>query len=192
MKSVFLFCTKWWVYLTELPLIFLLALAIRYHSLSTELLKFFPLEILLSLLIIFIAVYFFRVISVSGEEIRIHGLFSSKDHAFITEGKTLVISLLPGHNLKLELYGEIGDTPIFDWMKSTDYLNRDICIFRGHAVGGKGSLKRILTYFGISSNEVDGILENDDFSKEYGAVDVATTIKNEVFEVSIKFNETLV
>jgi hypothetical protein len=170
----------------------MLSVAIAYHGYSTDPLKFFPLEILLSLLIIFIAVYFFRVISISNEEIRIHGLFSSKDSAFITEGKTLVISLMPRRNLKFELYGEIGDTPIFDWMKSVDCENRDICVFRGHAVGGKGSVKRILKYFNVPASDADAILSGEQISAEYGAIDVFTATKNEFFEISIKFNETLV
>ena len=94
MKNVYLFCTRIAVYLTELPVLILLWTAMRYNDRSEEIFKLYPLIVILSLAVIFILVYFFRLISVSRDEIRYLGIFSSRDSALITEGKTLVIKLL--------------------------------------------------------------------------------------------------
>lgn len=165
MKNVFLFCTRIWVYLTELPVIFLLLVAVRYNEGSKELFKLYPLIIFLSLAIIFIAVYFFRMITVNREEIRYHGLFSSKDSALITKGKTLRIAFLGKGSLRLELYGDAGESPAFEWMRQEDVVHREICVFRGTALGGAATVSKILDLFGAPYDlptESDGTLYEDE------------------------------
>ena len=165
MKSIFLFCTKLRFYLTELPVIILLAIALRCNESSTEPLKLYPLITVLSLAIVFIAVYFFRAITLTHEEIRYHGLFSSKDSALITKDKTLRITVLGKRRLRLELFGDAGESPAFEWMRQEDVVHREICLFRGKAIGGMGTVSRILRNFGMES-ELDptalGVLFEDD------------------------------
>jgi hypothetical protein len=188
MKNIFLFCSKLWVYLTELPVIFMLVIAVRYNESSEELLKLYPLITFLSLVIIFIAVYFFRVISVSAEEIRYHGLFSSKDSALITKDKTLYVTLISGHRLKLELFGDAGEEPAFEWMREEDVVHRDISLFRGKAIGGEATAERVLKYFGMPEGapfgEVGYRFETDD-------VIIATDERDEGKTFSAKFKTTV-
>ena len=191
MKSIFLFCSNPLVYLTELPVILMLFITLQYHDKSTDLFKFYPLEIFLCLAIIFIAVYFFRVISISTDEIRYHGLFSSRDRAFIEKNKTLVLTLLPSHRIKTELYGGMGDEPVFDWMKKEEAIERDICYFRGKAMGGKRTAVKILRYFQLTDEEASTAM-TDGYSVSNKLVSVSSQSKNEVFEIKIRFNETVV
>ncbi|MBQ9071188.1 MAG: hypothetical protein IJY23_07585 [Clostridia bacterium] len=190
MKSIYFFCTKPWVYLTELPVLFMLWVAMIFNGQSEEVFKFYPLIIVLSAAVIFIFVYFFRVISISIDEIRYHGLFSSRDSAFIDENKTLLISLKPRLRLGLELYGDAGDVPAFDWMKAEDVKHRDICLFRGKAIGGKRSAARILNFFSVPKEEIVKAT-NDGFFYEDDALLVKSERKNEVFQISIQFKTTL-
>ena len=191
MKSIYQFCTKPWVYLTELPVLAIFWLAMHFNDRSTHPLKFYPLIFVSGAFIIFIMVYFFRYVSINNDEIRQHGLFSSKDSALISENKTLVVILRPRFNAKLELYADAGEEPAFDWMKATDVLHRDICIFRSRIFGGKATAKKILKYFTLSSEEasaitkVDGTYEND-------AVKVTSVTENENFKISIKFKITII
>ena len=191
MKSIYLFCTKPWVYLTELPVIILFWIAIHFNSYSEQTFKFYPLIIVCALAIVFIAVYFFRYISINNDEIRTHGVFSSKDNALISENKTLVITLRPRFNTKIELYSDAGEEPAFEWMKATDIVHRDICIFRGRFFGGAGSTKKILRYFTLSKQESDLAMQ-DGFAFENDAVKVTSGSENEQFKVTIKFKITII
>ena len=191
MKSIYLLSTKLWVYLTEIPVLILLWVAISSNHLSNDLFKYYPLIIFLCLAVIFIMVYFFRMISISTDEIRYHGLFSSRDSAFIKENRTLVIKLKPNRNIGLELYGDAGVEPPFDWMKSEDAIHRDICLFRGRANGGAGTARRILRYFGVPEDKLEGIAE-EGFYFEDDTVRVDACRKNEISEIHLKFKVTVV
>lgn len=191
MKSIYLFCTKPWVYLTEIPVIVLFWLATSLNPRSDHPLKFYPLIFVSGFFIIFIMVYFFRYISINNDEIRQHGLFSSKDSALISENKTLVINVRPRFNTKLELYTDAGEEPAFEWMKATDVIHRDICIFRGRIFGAKGSAKKILKYFTVPSDAISLILANDNIY-ENDAVKVTSVTENENFKISVKFKITII
>ena len=191
MKSIYLFSTKPWVYLTEIPVIILFWLAVHFNSYSEQTFKFYPLIIVCALAIVFIAVYFFRYISINNDEIRSHGVFSSKDNALIAENKTLVITILPRLNTKIELYADAGEEPAFEWMKATDVIHRDICIFRGRVFGGKSSAKKILNFFTLTKEESDSVMQ-DNFSFENDVVKVTSNTENEAFKVTIKFKITII
>ena len=191
MKSIYLLSTKLWVYLTEIPVLILLWVSISSNHLSQDMFKYYPLIIFLSFAVIFIVVYFFSVISINYDEIRYHGLFSSKDSAFITENKSLVIRIKPKRNLDIELYGDAGVEPAFDWMKAEDIKHRDICLFRGKANGSSGTAKRILKYFKLPELEIENAL-SDGFSYEDDSIRVNSGYKNEIFEIKLKFKVTIV
>lgn len=191
MKNVYLFCTKLWVYLIELPVVLIFWIAVSLNDYSDLPVKFYPLIIFSALLILFIAVYFFRFISINNDEIRMLGLFSSRDSALIAENKTLVIALHPHRNIKLELYGDPDEEPEFNWMKSESVAHREICVFRGKAVGGKKSAMRILKYFALPSSELESVF-SEGYYYENDAVRVTSSAENEVFNIKIKFKITIV
>ena len=189
MKNIFLFCTKPWIYLLELPPMIMLFIALALNDKSTDLLKYYPLISVLALFIIFFAVYFFRVISISFDEIRYHGLFSSKDQAFIKEKRTLVLSLYPRRTLRLELFGDAAEEPAFEWMSAEDVMHREVCLFRGRAIGSKASAKKIVEYF--VADTADGCLD-DGYLFEDDCITVKTETKNEIKQIRIKFKITIV
>ena len=179
------------MYLTEIPVILIFWIAIHFNDKSTHPLKFYPLICVSGAFIIFIMIYFFRYVSINNDEIRQHGLFSSKDSALISENKTLVILLRPRFNAKLELYADAGEEPVFEWMKSTDVVHRDICMFRSRIFGGKANARKILKYFTLSSEEATSITKGE-ASYENDAVKVTSVVENEVFKISIKFKITII
>ena len=186
MKSIYVFCSRIWVYLTELPILILLAVAIAFNKDSAEPLKHYPLIIFLILAAAFVFLYFFRFISVNAAEIRYNGIFSSRDSASIKEKTTLHISLRKGRRMRIELFGDAGEEPIFDWMKAEDVIHREICMFRGKAVGAKGAAMRILNYFASEKASLDGCF-NDGFFYEDDKIIISTTLTDEKSNIKIKF-----
>ena len=190
MKSIYLFCTKLWVYLTEIPVVALFWLAVSLNKYSDLPFKFYPLIIVSAFFIVFIMVYFFRVISINNDEIRYLGVFSSKDSALITENKTLVMALHPHYNLRLTLYEDASISPAFEWMKAEDVMHRDVCVFRGRAVGGEKSAKKILEYFTLPKDILDDAMI-DGFAFENDTVKITTFTENEVLKTRINFKTTI-
>ena len=92
MKNTFLFCSRLRVYWCEIPIVGILLLCIKYNDYSEGLYKLYLLMAFSALASIFILIYFFRAIKLSFEEIRYIGLFSSRDSAIITEGKTIILT----------------------------------------------------------------------------------------------------
>lgn len=174
MKKIFLFCTKLRVYWVELPLIALLSVCIHYNQFSDGLMKLYPLIITLILGMVFILLYFFRVIKISFDEIRYIGLFTSRDSSVITEGKTLIIKELRRGRLEITLFGNDGVLPELDWLKSTGEAPRDISLFRGVTIGGKRTVRRILTFFGVPKEDTDKLLLSESFSGKYPIADITS------------------
>ena len=191
MKFVFLFCSKLRVYLTELPVVLLLAVAIHYNDGSDALFKLYPLQIFLVLAILFILVYFFRAITITYDEIRYHGLFSSRDSAVINKDKTLIITMKPGRRLAVELFGNDGKLPALDWLKDDDTPPVDIFLFRGKAVGGERSVRSVLKYFGVAEQDLGAVFTEDSFSAEYDDVSLSVEKKEDIRIFKIKMKETI-
>ena len=185
MNYVFLFCSKLRVYLTEVPVLILLAIALRYNESSDELLKLYPLVIFLSLAVIFIAVYFFRAILISNSEIRLIGAFSSQDSADIAKDRMLTLTPVGGHSIRVELIGGADEEPAFEWMREENSAHRDISLFRGKAIGGTGAIRRVLAHFGMP--EGDSFSE-DGYSFENDNVIISTEVKdgNNVYVIKFK------
>ncbi len=191
MKNIYLFCTKPWVYLTELPIVILLMIAIAFNAKSEETFKFYPLIIFLVLAAIFIIIYFFRMIAINTDEVKYIGLFSSRDSAFITEHKTLYIYIHRFANMHIELFGDASEAPPFEWMKAEDVSHRDICLFRGRAIGGKKTAKRIIRYFALEKDKLESF-ERDGFFYEDEQIIITTSQTNEVLTLKIKFKITII
>ncbi|MBO5879859.1 MAG: hypothetical protein J6Q68_04845 [Clostridia bacterium] len=192
MKKTYLFCTRIKLYLIEIPLIILLVLTCSYNSNAQHVFKLYPLIVFLSLGIIFILVYFFRVISLSFEEVRYHGLFSSRDHAPINKDKEVILTLRGKRRLTVELFGNDGKAPELDWIKDNEnYKITDIYLFRGKAIAGKQKVKRILSYYGVDDEGRRAAIENDEFSADYEFVSLKSKKAEGVTEIRIKMKETV-
>jgi len=150
MKKTHIPASPFYMYLTAIPLIIILVLSIISNSSSEGLLKLYPLILATAAAIIFILVYLFRYITVSVEEIKIFGLFSSRDKAIINKGKTLIMTETKKGVRLLTLFGNDGERPMLDWTQGEDYVPVDINLFRERIYGGKGSFSKILKFFDVN------------------------------------------
>lgn len=190
MKKIYLFCTKWWLFLTELPPALLLTICIYYNNMVENPGKLYPLMVFCIAAMILIFLYFFRLISISTEEISSIGLFSSRDSAVIEKDTALVITMLKGGKMRIELDGR-SKAPGFSWIKGGEYEETDINLYRDRAVGGAGTVRRVLTFFSVSADDADRLLSNESFSKEYDFFTVSGYIENEHKKISVRFTETI-
>lgn len=180
------------MYLTEIPIMILFMIALRYNQESKEVMKLYPLLIFLAAAMIFIVVYFFRAISISFEEIRYHGLYSSRDHAEINEGKELIITLYEKRRIRLELFGNDGKPPELSWVKDDEnYTPIDIFLFRGKAIGGKRKIKSLLKYFGVEDTAIESIFNKENFSREYEYVSLMSESFEDKTVIRLKMKETV-
>ncbi len=189
-KSVYLFSTKLRMFLSEIPLLLLLTVAIIYNDRAEGLLKLWPLIIAVSGIIIFIFLYFFRAVAISYEEIRSVGLFSSKEMRSVEKDRTIVLTVRSKNRLRVELFGK-DEKPAFDWMKDADREPIEINLFNEKAVGSTKSVQRVLRFFGVPKEEFDEILKTDGFEKEYTLVRVTTETVNEEKKVKIRILQTV-
>lgn len=189
MKGALLSSTSPLMYATEIPVVALLSIVIKHNGSSEGPVKLYPLMIALIGAFIFIFIYLFRFISVSGEEIRSIGPFSTRDRALIDEGKTLTFTLRPHGKIRVELFG-YDDTPAFSWVKTDEQEKKMINLYRDRAVGGGRAVKRVLSYFDIPQSDIDTAL-SDDFSKEYENYKLASYLKDGQRVISLTFFETL-
>ena len=79
MKKISLLSTALPMYLTELPVIYLLYVAIKYNKNVEGPFKLYPLILGLIGIAIFIFIYLFRVVVISYDTIKSIGPFSSKE-----------------------------------------------------------------------------------------------------------------
>ena len=186
MKGIFLFCTKFTVYLVEIPLIIMMTLAIHLNQSSDAILKFYPLIITLAAGILFIAVYFFRGIYISKDEISDVGIFSAREREFIKKDCTLVISIRKNGRLNIDLYSH-ADKPAFDWMKNENDITHDVRVYHRVAIGGKKTAAKILGFFGIDEASVKEFTEKDSVAFDDGKIAVSTEQKHDLFEIRVKF-----
>ncbi len=191
MKKISLFCTGPLMYLTELPIIYLLYISIKYNSGLETALKLYPLIIALVGAIVFIFIYLFRVIIISTDMVKSAGPFSSKEKAVINEGKTLVLTPLSKGKVKVELFGSNEPLPEFNWAKGDEYENLEINLFRERAVGGIGTVRRVLKYFDVPEADINSLFTEDKFEKSYESYDVSAERQNEIREIKIKFTKTI-
>lgn len=189
MKKKYLFCTKLWFYLTEIPLALLLAVSIHYGPMTEGEFKLVPLMVTISFAMLFILVFFFRMVVISYEEVRYRGLFSSRDRAFINKDKTLIITMHPHGNLDVDLYGNDGQPPMFAGLKDEPPI--DIYLFRGRTIGSRRTVISILEYFDIPTDDARAALANDSYSSEYELVSLSVEKREDIREIRIRFKETI-
>lgn len=189
MKKKYLFCTKIWFYISEIPLLFLLYVACYYNFTSENPWQFIPLILILTAVIVFIGIYYFRLISVSYEMLRYHGLFSSHDSAMINKDKTLIITMKRRSYLGISLYGNDGKPPMFEGLRDEGSI--DIYLFRGRAVGGKGTAKSILRYFGIPEVDIEAAFSNETHASETDDISFTAEHTEDIREFRLKFKRTV-
>lgn len=191
MKFIFYFCTKLRMFWALLPLGFLLWLAIFFNPKVDATFKLYPLQITLIAVMVFIVIFYFRVITISNQEIRIHGFFSSKDRAFINKGRTLKITILRGRKIKFELFS-IEQKPTFDWMNAAEYIPQEICLFRATSAGGARSAKRALKFFSASAADIQDLFSDKPYENQLTYTTVFSKINEDgLREISIRFDKTV-
>ena len=190
MKKIFLFSTKFIYYWVLLPLIGIFALCLAFNNTVEHYLKLYPLIAVSLLGIVFTLVYFFRGVLISYEEIKAIGKFSSRDTAVINKGKSLILYKENRSRVKIILFGNDGIKPELSWMKSTQDAPKDISLFRAHTLGGNGTIKRVLKYFGADEGDFATIL-NEDCEIKYADVTVTSILENDVRKIYIKMDRTI-
>ena len=189
MKKTFLFCTKIWFYLSEIPPLVLMIFAIIYNKNAEGGVGLYPLILFSAAAAIMIFIYFYRLIIISNEEIRSAGLFSSRESAVIEKDTKLRITMEQGKALRIELLGK-AKTPDFTWMKNDDYIGKDISIYREKAIGGKKAVTRVLGYFGVTSNDINEAYSNS-FSKEYDYFTFSSLHEEKTVQITLSFTKTI-
>ncbi len=188
MKPLYIYASRLRAFWVLLPMSIVLTLSVRYNYATSGLLKLYPLIIFSVGAIIFTFVYLFRFISLSYSEIKYIGRFTSRDSATINEGKSLVIELLEKSRVSIRLYGNEGYNPEVKWLTSGD---KDVCIFRGRVYGNENIAARVLSHFGVSSDDIERILSTDGFEAKYENVSVTSLTENSHRQIKIHFDKTV-
>ena len=191
MKKLLISSTHPLMLLTTLPLCVLLALAIAFNGYSDSVVKLYPLIIVSASAIVFIFIYLLRVIVITTDEIKIVGLFSSKDRAIINKDKTLIISQRKSKRLKIILYGNDGRCPSLDWANKDDFTPVNINLFKEIGYGGNATIRRVFRYFEIDENIIDNIILKEEFSADLPLYKISKTTTDKKFEYRITFLETI-
>lgn len=178
------------MYITEIPVVALLSIVIKYNGSAEGFLKLYPLMIALIGAFVFIFIYLFRFITISNDMVKSVGPFSTRDRALITKDKTLVLTLRKRGKIRVELFG-YDDAPTFSWVKVTEFEKKRVNLYRDRAVGGKGAIKRVLRFFDIPEEDIAAALESESFSGKYENYELSAEIINEEKAVKITFLETL-
>jgi hypothetical protein len=143
------------------------------------------------LAIVFILLYLIRVVVISYDEVKIVGLFSSKDRAIINKDKTLIISQRRGRRLKVILFGNDGTRPALDWAQGDDFVPVDINLFKEIGYGGLGTIRRILRYFEVDENSVERLVSEERCEVCLDNLKISKTTVDGKFEYRILFLKTL-
>ena len=191
MKRLLISSTHPLMFLTTLPLFVVLALSIIFNGYAENITKLYPLIAVSAVAIVFTFIYLIRVIVITTDEIRIVGLFSSRDRAIINKDKSLIISQRKGKRLKVILFGNDGRRPSLDWANKDDFTPININLFKEIGYGGVGTVRRILRYFEIDEDIIDNIILKEEFSAETTSYKLSKTTVDNKFEYKITFLETI-
>ena len=171
------------MYWVMLPMAFILALSIIYTPYATGWLKLYPLMLVSAGGIVFMFIFYFRLIRINWTEVKDIGRFSPRDSAVINEGKSLVLVPQRGGRVKVYLYGKDG-LPELDWMRDQTTDPSVICMYRGRTQGGKRAVRRVLRYFGASDADVKAILSEVGTERVY---ENATLLSREGLDGRIEY-----
>lgn len=191
MKKLIIFCAKPRMYLSEIPLLIIFVLSIYLNDSMDTFLKLYPLIIASGLGMVFAFLFIFRISVISTEEVKSMGVFSSHDRAVINKDKTLILTLHKHKKLKIALWGNDGAAPELDWLKSDNYVPMDIYLYRETAVGSKKTIKKVLKYFDVPDGAILDLISQKVEIFENDILLVTSNNRDGIFEVRIKFKETI-
>ena len=177
------------MFLTELPPIIFLVLAIIFNDKADDIMKLYPLIIVLSAIVIFIFLYLFRAVIIRYDEVRTVGLFSSREHIIINKDKTLAITLHPKRFTVVEVFGDGGSFDTYSWLKSED--STTINLFRAKAYGSLNTLRKILRYFDVDVEMIDELITKDGVEFDLEKIKVASSTVHDGKSIRIFFKETI-
>ena len=139
---------------------------------------------------LFLALFLFRVLYITTEEIRMIGPFSSKDKALIKKDSVIRMTLKKKGIVRIELLGNDDGEPIFDWVKEEDRSEK-VCVLRETVVGGTRTVRRVLKFFDIEAQTVEKLLSEDCADISVGKLILCSEVVNEERTVSINFTDIL-
>ncbi len=179
------------MFLTELPFMAILALAIIYNPYATGWVKLYPLIAIMAAAIVFSNIFLYRAVSLSRCKIKDVGLFSPRDYTTLSAGNSIRLLPLSRGKVKIYVYAQAG-LPELDWMREQTTNPDEICTYRGKAQGGTRTVARALEYFDVPSGEIEKILRGENFSGDYDECTVSIH-KNaeEKTEYHIKLKRTV-
>lgn len=162
-KSLYFLSSRLWYFLTEIPLVLLLAVTLHHHDSSQDLLKFYPLEILTVAAMVAVFLFFFRTVTVRMDEVRRFSSFGERDGHTIEEGEELVLLFDNKGYLQLTVEGE-DVPPDFAWCQSE---KRRRVLFRARITFPRISASAILSLYGF--RDCEGAFGEGEFraSSEY-------------------------
>ena len=190
MKKTFLFCTKIWFYLCEIPPVILLIVSIIYNNDSDGLVKLYPLIVFSIAAIILIFLYFFRMIIITTDEIKCVGTFASKDSAMINKDRALIFTLTNNGKLTVRLFGN-SDAPSFNWSKGDEFKHSEIDLFREKAIGGNRAISKVLSFFDVPKEDISLMLSQNEYKKDYESYSLTKSTDDDKTTVSLRFTRTI-
>ena len=177
--------------LNLLPSTALMTLSIIFNNKVDTLVKLYPLIIFMGGITVFIALFLFRVIYISNEEIRMLGPFTSRDRAIIKKDTSLVLTLTEKGRVKVELFGEDDGEPVFDWVKEDGRELSPLCLFREKVYGGIPAMRRVLRFLDIGKDDIDRLLTEVECRVSCEGFDVSA-VRDETSRIlTVRFFETL-
>ena len=191
MKKLLISSTHPLMFLTTLPLFVVLALAIAFNGYSENFAKLYPLIFVSALAIVFTFLYLIRIVVITSDEIKIVGLFSSRDRSIINKDKTLIISQRKGKRVKVILFGNDGRRPSLDWANKDDFSPIIINLFKEIGYVGVRTLRRIFRYFEIDESIINDIILKEEYSAQTSLCKLSKSTKDNKFEYRITFLETI-
>ena len=197
MKSIYLFATRLRTLWVFLPPILLLIPTIIYNDTSNAQLfilmnanvKLYPLMVVLISIIIFMTVYFFRIITVGLEEIRCIGPFSSKERVMLKKERSLVLTLKKHGRILVEVFGTCADNDTYSWLTKEDFT--DINLFRAMANGKEKTAKKILRFFGVENEDIEKSLTDEGTISDAKDFRLSSKIVEGRRKITLYFKETI-
>ena len=184
-KRIYMTSTKWRYFLTELPLLLVLAIALYYNGRMTTVVRLYPMIVVFCGLILFDFLYFFRLVRFSYEDVRTVGRYSSRDKVLLVKDKTLVLTVLPHHKLRVEVIGCDEGTPTLAFIKDEDA--QPFCQLRCKAVGGKASVLRLLSFYKIEGIDTAALFAQPPYSLATPMGTLTASTVNERREIRLTF-----
>ena len=166
MKRISFFSTPFYMYLTEVPFVIILVLAIIYNPYAEGMAQLYPLMAAMVAAIIFSNIFLYRAVSISRCRVRDVGRFSRRDFTTLSAGNSIRLVPMEQNRVRVYVYAEAG-LPELDWMRDQTTNPDEICTYRGRTQGGLCTVADTLSYFEVPTDEVEKIVSGADFNGDY-------------------------